>query len=709
MGSSIGLLLVIFTLSLVLRLIAIDVPINLDEVSWMERGSEFFRQFLEEDYQDTYLRHHPGITNMWTIGSGMYLNCRLHEWIPGLFDLDPNLTVRECMKTERFPIALFVLPRLFQALLTSIFTCGIYALTRRLIGKSIALVATMLLIFDPFFLAYQRFLTTDALQANLGALALLLLLLYLRGNGKTRRPSFLDRAGLLFSGIFMGLAVATKIPALFAFPAIITWIVCIELGLWKPIFRPRGWAWQIFDLSLWLAIAAATIYAIWPVLWVTPEAALTRLYQGLVEESQRGFFFFLGQLTDAPNVLFYPVVLVYRLSPGILLGVLLYAIARLRPRLYRRFDKPYTLGGFDKINARPELNALLIASAWILLVLSLLSSKIDRYILPTVPFLAILAGLGWLQMWHGFRKRFYRAGAKFGAKAGSNSNLARGCAFLLILAQLVVLVPHFPYYITYFNPLAGGSRVAQHLLMVGQGEGLDRAARWLNQSPDAKRTIVASAYSKALEPYFLGLTTNIGRSKPTPDRLRRWVGTHRVILYFNQFQRQIPDPDILAYFAAQKPLYTVEIDGLDYVRVYPGPTLLPEDLDDIQYSLTTSVSPAVRLLGCDLDDRLTEEHLGSITLYWHFLENTPSDLQVEMTFIDLATNEVRQQWQSPLVNGYLGTTEPIALGSLLRDFHLLPPATDIAPGRYQIKVQLIFPEEAGQETQPIVLGEMEVG
>ena len=715
-----GLLLGIFAVSLVLRIVAIDVPVNLDEVSWMERGSEFFRQFLEEDYQDTYLRHHPGIVNMWIVGSGMFLNCKLHELMPGLFDLAESLTVRECMKSEQFSIALFVLPRLEQAIVTSICTSALYALTRRLLGKSIAGIAIVLVILDPFFLAYQRFLTTDALQVDLGALGLLLLLLYLRGNGKTPRRTLRDRLGLLASGVLMGLATAAKIPALFVLPAVLTWIVCIEMGMWAPVFRPRGWRWQIFDLTLWLAMIPATIYTIWPVLWVAPQATLDRLYQGLLEESQRGFFFFLGQLTDAPNILFYPVVLLYRLSPAISIGAMVYAIARLRPRLYRWFGKNLPLGktGFAHINARPELNALILAIAWVLVALSLLDSKIDRYILPTVPFFAILAATGWLQVWHWLDRRFPRLGKKLTAKVGTKnrenrrakSNPALRCALFLILAQLAVLLPHFPYYITYFNPLLGGSRIAQHLLMVGQGEGLDRAARWLNQSPEAARTVVASAYSKALEPYFLGEATNIGRDKPSPERLRRWVGAHRIVLYFNQFQRQIPDGEFLTYYQEQQPLYTLHIDGLDYVRIYPGPTLLPEDLARIESPVNATFTPSIRLLGYDLNrDRWTPEKPGRITLYWHFIEPTPPNLEVEITLID-AIDEVQQQWQSPLVNGYLGKTESIAIGTLLRDFHQLPFASDVTPGRYKVRIRLVFPDaDRSPSGNLLTLGEVEIG
>ena len=49
---------------------------------------------------------------------------------------------------------------------------------------------------------------------------------------------------------------------------------------------------------------------------------------------------------------------------------------------------------------------------------------------------------------------------------------------------------HYPYYFTYYNPLVGGSRTAPDVMTVGWGEGLDAAARWLNQQPNSAELCV---------------------------------------------------------------------------------------------------------------------------------------------------------------------------------------------------------------------------
>jgi hypothetical protein len=41
-----------------------------------------------------------------------------------------------------------------------------------------------------------------------------------------------------------------------------------------------------------------------------------------------------------------------------------------------------------------------------------------------------------------------------------------------------------------------------------------------------------------------------------------------VVLYINQWQRQAPAPEFLAYFERFSPEYVVRIGGLDYARIY---------------------------------------------------------------------------------------------------------------------------------------------
>jgi hypothetical protein len=66
-----------------LRIFEITVPLNVDEVSWLSHGTLFFKFLFEGKLADTFLRHHPGVTNMWLYGSGILLNCGFNQLFPG--------------------------------------------------------------------------------------------------------------------------------------------------------------------------------------------------------------------------------------------------------------------------------------------------------------------------------------------------------------------------------------------------------------------------------------------------------------------------------------------------------------------------------------------------------------------------------------------------------------------------------------------------
>jgi len=229
--------LVIFLISLVSRTLAITASLNTDEGLWIYRGSQFIRRLFEGDLTHTILKHHPGVPNMWLTGSGMLVNCWLNNFFPGFLGVDLPLDVGGCLNLEQFPINLYIIPRLVQAVVTSACMVCIYLLIRRLLGQAIALYTIIILLLEPFFLAYQRFITTDALQADFAILAVLLFLLYLQKDGK--------RKFVLASGVFLGLATAAKITALFLLPAIAIIIGLIELGIWQEAFLSRGWKQQL--------------------------------------------------------------------------------------------------------------------------------------------------------------------------------------------------------------------------------------------------------------------------------------------------------------------------------------------------------------------------------------------------------------------------------------------------------------------------------
>jgi len=136
--------------------------------------------------------------------------------------------------------------------------------------------------------------------------------------------------------------------------------------------------------------------------------------------------------------------------------------------------------------------------------------------------------------------------------------------------QLILVVPHYPYYFTYYNPLLGGNAAAEKTMIVGWGEGLDAAARWLNGQPNAQEIEVVAWYSTTFEPYFEGQSIyKIGEEKISRTT-KPGLAADYVIFYINQIQRELPSPGALQFFQAEPPVHVVSLKGGHYAWIYPS-------------------------------------------------------------------------------------------------------------------------------------------
>jgi hypothetical protein len=115
-----------------------------------------------------------------------------------------------------------------------------------------------------------------------------------------------------------------------------------------------------------------------------------------------------------------------------------------------------------------------------------------------------------------------------------------------------------PYSIAYNSPLFDVRPLPQQ----GWGEGLDAAARWLNQHPLIDQLIVASWYPGVLRTYFDGTTMSL--SSRDDDR----VGF--VVTYRNMEGRPEDDTasNTLDEFKGRKADHIIYIQGVPYVWIY---------------------------------------------------------------------------------------------------------------------------------------------
>jgi len=225
-------------------------------------------------------------------------------------------------------------------------------------------------------------------------------------------------------------------------------------------------------------------------------------------------------------------------------------------------------------------------------VLALLPKKADRYVLPAMPFLTIVAAVGLAAL----AKRWHRQGAL----------VAIG---VTLAAQAAMLTLVWPYPLAFYNPLLGGGAVAARLISVGWGEGLDQAAQTLNALPDARTITVASPYPEVLQAQFAGRAVDLD-AYDLADYAVRYVAAD---------QRQLTDATLGAALESRQPLSRVEIAGIPYAEVYALER--PTFADGLRLS-QIAVSPSLTTRGGNV----------SVQLAWE--GTAPGDLEAELSLVD---------------------------------------------------------------------------
>lgn len=492
-----------------------------DEAKWILRSAHFLTALLTGDFglaasqvatPDVDVLA-PAVTTMWTGVLGLLAKYRADGAPVPLIDYLARLPYDH---SERLPLDFYPWARFPTILITSLFVVAFYFLLRKLLDhEPLALTAAILLALDPFFVNHSRVIHHDALVTVFVTLALLPALIYL-----LRDESW---GWLVLSGVALGLAVLTKPTALFLAPFIgLMW-------LWK-IYRTRRWrliGWGF----LWAGVGLLAFVAVWPALWGDPLGTFSRLLETSTTAAQgsdeRSLIPALipGRAPEL-GFLYYPVSWLLRWGILPTLGL------ALLPFLWRRGRRPGSPA------TRSSFVWLILFALLLMLALAPLGTRDIRYFLPAWPALIVVAAFGLSQL----------------------KGLNRPAVVAIL--SLALLIPYYPYYVTYFNPLALGPYLAPRLVKVGGGVGLDRAATYLNAQPNIADKRVASYALESFRPYFAG---NVSEHKS--DDYADFV-----VNYIRQIQNNHPSPEHIAYFSAREPHYTVRIDGIDYAYVY----LLPE-------------------------------------------------------------------------------------------------------------------------------------
>ncbi|MFQ5885636.1 MAG: ArnT family glycosyltransferase [Anaerolineae bacterium] len=645
------------------RLYGLGTFVHSDEMRWIERSTRFICAVGHGDWAATFQHHHPGVSAMW--GYGLLL------WTKYLLAGDPTGLCRVTESGDYDMLSLIPLAALFNVLVTCLTVVAIYLLLRRL-WPYLALLSGLLVATDPTYLVNSRMVHIDGPLAGYMTLSALFLIVYLQDH--QQKPY------LLASGIFGGLALLDKTPALVLVP-----FAALALAIHRLLSKREEQGWKgisapLFAFLLWLLVVVLTFVILWPALWVEPRLNLARLWEvteWAIESPHEMGNFFLGRPVDDPGWLYYPVQAAFRLTPltlpFFLLSLVFFCLLALG-----RLEPPPLLGGAS--SHRGLLEAMGLALLYSLadgLMVSLSSKKLERYLLPTFPMIDILAAVG-LLTFLGWMGRLLGHDLKGRLLIGATSG------FILLLSTSWLRLA--PYYSAYLNPLVGGAALAPKTLLIGGAEGLDLAARYLDSKDKAQDLTVATWGPETVRLYFKGRTIPLRWLEWT----RVWTLADYALFHVSQVQRQYPDEETVAFFQAREPEYVAGINGIDYAWVYKTPLLLSGQPSALSRSLQVSLGDQLLLLGYDLSSATSSPGDDLyLTLHWQALKSTEKGYNI---FICLQ-GETGRLWleEGQPFDGFY-PTKLWPPGEVLLDRHRLTLPLDLSLGRYQLAVGMRDPD-----------------
>jgi hypothetical protein len=339
------------------------------------------------------------------------------------------------------PATFYLVGRTITALMGAATIGVVYGLASRLYGTAVGVLAAVFMTVNLLHIRDSHYITTDVPLTFLLAVSVWF---------TTRYWQHGRRGDAWWSGLFAGLAASMKYPGGVALLA----LFLAHLG--RP--RPAGPWWRGI---VGLPLVGAGVLALAGFLAGTPYAAITPIafVRGVLGELREVHTVQFGNEADMAGYLFH---LLHSFPEG--MGILPFGLA---------------LVGLICAVARPGWReAILLAFPLpYFLVIGMWSSRFERYALPLLPFLAVLAAVGLDRLVATARQRFDgRAGGRLRAMTPA-AGLALAAA--LIVAPEVVRVVHW------------------HLLLA-RPDTRQVAGAWIEERIPAGARIALEPYSPAI-------------------------------------------------------------------------------------------------------------------------------------------------------------------------------------------------------------------
>jgi hypothetical protein len=557
MNKRILLMLLLLALLVPARVADVDQFATIDEPWWVISGSNFYYALTHREFANTSYDYHPAVTTMWVVTAGMvsyFPEYRVFN--QGYFDVRKPLFENFMRDKGMDARPLLRNSRLIQIAIIAVLALLSFFLLCFLIDEKAAFLAIALALNAPFFTGHSRLLNHEAMLAMFSLVTLLAMQVYLN---KERRLVY-----LLISGAAFGLAQLTKSSSIVLLPLVgLMLLVSLRAKRSSPLSFGDSIMDAIKTFLIWFAIAAFVYVLLWPGMWVAPLKMLNDVYGNAFSYALQGArpeivdnlpVKELSLMERVTQVKAFATQWINNSTPLSWLG-LICACAFFLPSGKKILPAPL----------RSTLVYLFSLAALVILLFSVSSGRdSSHYILTSYVSLDVMAGIGlgyfflWLQTKRDALNRAFFLPLIFSA---------------LLIFQLGSSLLRHPYYFTYQNPFVawGGTH--------GYGEGLDLAADYLAQKPNAKDSYVIVYAGRGCFSYFYpGRTEHmkIGIKDDLP--FIEDVQNADYFVVYDIYQKAKPDGQVLIGFLKDvPPEHIVTLDDREYARIYKVSDL-PENI-----------------------------------------------------------------------------------------------------------------------------------
>jgi len=440
--------------------------INIDYPLWDNRATNFFIYLKTFNFIETYRASHPGVSLMWVGGGAIEIFSRLYEHF---FQALPVINEYIIFPWRSLFIKLaLVFSILFVYLLAAF-------LISRIFNKKSAVLFFIFLSLEPYVLAHDRIFHLEGL---------LTAFIFVSGLFSMYFWKKKELKYLVFAAIFASFSFLTKTTGIFAFLFFFLCAVVMFNHEKKILFRKT--------LAVFLGFVflfCFFVFMFFPAMWVSPLDILSRMFLGNLSLLETGHSqYFLGNWSDNPGLLFYPLVFLFKSSPILtfwVFGFLAYVLWKLG--VVKRTHK------FSRKNLKEKVLIILFVLFYVVEI-SLSPKKVPRYILPIYPPLLLLMSISFVEIYEKCK------------------NLKKYIVIFMFLAVLsLVLTVHktFPDFLAYTNPVLGGMKKADYYIGNKHfGFGLREVADYMNKKPYANEIKLIFDGDGSIGPFFLGMSRN---------------------------------------------------------------------------------------------------------------------------------------------------------------------------------------------------------